>query len=108
MSRGDAPHQIVAYDKYVADCVDPFVAAADKLGGGAAACGKVFKEAFSAQRDFLVMASKCKKPANYPADVMPKLAPIMAAMKVGRVGRHPPIPPSLPVPLLSDDTCDAT
>ncbi|CAN0325724.1 unnamed protein product, partial [Hapterophycus canaliculatus] len=65
-SGGDAgeelsPH-VVAFDEYCLKCLDPFVAACGTLGGGAAAGAAVIKKAWAAQRDFVLMASKCKKP----------------------------------------------
>jgi hypothetical protein len=41
------------------------------------------KKAWGAQRDFLVMASKCKKPDQ--TALLSKLAPVQACMKVSHI-----------------------
>ncbi|CAM9249597.1 unnamed protein product, partial [Phaeothamnion confervicola] len=72
-----APY-IAAFDEYCASSLDPFLAACGTLGGGGAALGDIVKRAWAAQREFLVMASQCKKPDQ--ATITNKLAPLMAAM----------------------------
>ncbi|KAG5191078.1 adenylate cyclase-associated CAP, partial [Tribonema minus] len=82
----DAPY-VMAYDSYCQLKLEPFVAASAKLGGGAAKGGDIVKRAWAAQRDFLVMASKCKKPAQQ-ADLMAKLKPLQELVKRSRLRSH--------------------
>ncbi|CAM9862612.1 unnamed protein product [Ectocarpus fasciculatus] len=70
---------VAAFDEYCAKCLEPFVAACGTLGGGAAAGGAVIKKAWAAQRDFLVMASNCKKPDQ--TVLGSKMAPLQACLK---------------------------
>ncbi|XP_043215125.1 adenylyl cyclase-associated protein 1-like isoform X3 [Amphibalanus amphitrite] len=53
---------VVAYDEFLAGPLAEYVAEAKKLGGDAATHADLVKKAFSAQRDFVLLASKCKKP----------------------------------------------
>jgi len=57
------PPRIAAYDAYCTAYLDPFVAACTKLGGDAEKAGNNIKEAWQAQRAFLLMATACKEPA---------------------------------------------
>jgi len=58
------------------------VAACGALGSPeATACGEVVREGWGAMRSFIAAAGASKKPANFPADCMPLLAPAQAAMK---------------------------
>lgn len=64
-SDGEAPslpRSIIAYDAYCTAFLDPFVAACSKLGGDAEKAGNNIKEAWQAQRAFLLMATACKEP----------------------------------------------
>lgn len=58
------PPRIAAYDAYCTAYLDPFVAACTKLGGDAEKAGNNIKEAWQAQRAFLLMATACKEPAQ--------------------------------------------
>jgi hypothetical protein len=75
----ELPRAIRGFDSYFAECVDPFVAAAEKLGGDAALYGQAIKKAWLEKRSFLLMAAHCKEPAQ--AVVMTKLTGVVAAMK---------------------------
>jgi adenylyl cyclase-associated protein len=59
--------------------VDPFVAACDKLGGGAANLGKLIKEAWLEMRAVLHKATACKEPTQ--AALGPVLGGVVAKMK---------------------------
>ena len=52
-------------------------------GGQATELGAVVKEALDAQRDFLVMATAVKAPAN-DTQIISKLAPVQAAIKTAQ------------------------
>lgn len=56
--------QIEAYDEYVAQYLPAFVASAAKLGDEPKSLAAITEKAFAAQRAYLLMASKCKKPAS--------------------------------------------
>lgn len=75
----EVPRSIRAFDAYVADSVDPFVAACDKLGGDAANLGKLIKEAWLEMRAVLLQATACKEPAQ--AALGPILAGVVAKMR---------------------------
>lgn len=53
---------VVAYDEFLSGPLAEYLAEAKKLGGDAATHAAMVQTAFSAQRDFVVLASKCKKP----------------------------------------------
>lgn len=53
-----------AYDEYVAQYLPPFVAVAGRLGDDATKLAQLTERAFAAQRAYLLMASRCKKPAS--------------------------------------------
>jgi adenylyl cyclase-associated protein len=59
--------------------LDPFVNAAKALGGDAATVGDLIQNAWQAQRDFLLMASQCRKPD--PATIAAKLGHVQAITK---------------------------
>jgi len=71
----EVPISIKAWDSYVTECVDPFVAACDALGGDAVMFGKLTKEAWSKTRNFLLMASVCKEPPQ--SEITPLLKGIV-------------------------------
>mmetsp|Transcript_1345 Transcript_1345/g.2015 ORF Transcript_1345/g.2015 Transcript_1345/m.2015 type:complete len:329 (+) Transcript_1345:46-1032(+) len=60
----DTPKNVVAYDKYVATYVDPFVATCKKIGGDVDKVGGLVKEGFGEVRKVLMVASHCKKATN--------------------------------------------
>lgn len=70
---------VTAFEEHCSNCLSPFMAASEALGGGAAASGAIVKRAWDAQRDFLIMASKCKKPDMKA--LMSVLGPIQQCMK---------------------------
>ena len=55
---------IKSFDTYCDTFLTPFVAACDKLGGDAQKGGYIIKAAWTEMRSFLLMASKCKEPAQ--------------------------------------------
>ncbi|POM60400.1 Adenylyl cyclase-associated protein [Phytophthora palmivora] len=67
-TEGMAP-QIDAYDVYVEECLPPFLIACEKLGDHTSQLGGLLQKAFTAQRAFLLLASRCKQPPRItPAD----------------------------------------
>ena len=58
------PQSVVAFDAYCASCLDPFVAAAVKLGGDAEKGGKIVQEAWNELRSLILLASACKEPPD--------------------------------------------
>ncbi|CAM9717284.1 unnamed protein product [Pylaiella littoralis] len=76
---GEVSPAVAAFDAYCSTCLDPFVAACGTLGGGAAAGAAVIKKAWAAQREFVTMASQCKKPEQ--AVLASKMAPLQACLK---------------------------
>ncbi|CEG37951.1 adenylyl cyclase-associated [Plasmopara halstedii] len=60
----ELPPQLVAYDKYVAQYLPPFVEVATRLSDDTKKLGEVTEKAFACQRAYLLMASQCKKPAT--------------------------------------------
>ncbi|CAI5742309.1 unnamed protein product [Hyaloperonospora brassicae] len=56
--------QLDAYDAYVRQYLPPFLAACDALGDETRRLGHVTAKAFAAQRAYLLMASRCKKPSS--------------------------------------------
>lgn len=75
----ELPRAIKGFDAYFAATVDPFVAAAEKLGGDCSAYGKAIKDAWLEKRAFLLMAANCKEPPQ--AAMMSKLSGVVAKMK---------------------------
>lgn len=73
------PPSIRAFDAYCQSTLDPFVAASKKLGGDAEAAGKIIYDAWMEMRAFLLMASKCKEPAQ--AQLPPLLQGVSAQLK---------------------------
>ena len=61
---GGVSPSVKAFDAYCTACLDPFVAAATKLGGDAEKGGKFVKEAWGELRAFIHMASACKEPPD--------------------------------------------
>jgi hypothetical protein len=60
----EAPKSVRAYDEFVSSFVDPFVTAADKLGGDAGSSAHLVKEGFEELRKVLMMAHTCKEPSQ--------------------------------------------
>jgi adenylyl cyclase-associated protein len=58
----ELPRSIRAFDAYTAEKLDPFVAAANKLGGDAATAGNLIRDAWGEMRTYLLRASACKEP----------------------------------------------
>lgn len=75
----ELPRGIRGFDAYFAATVEPFVAAAQKLGGDAALYGEAIKKAWLEKRAFLLMAANCKEPPQ--AIIMQKLSGVIASMK---------------------------
>lgn len=64
-SGGDSlPASVAGFDTYCAASLDPFVAAATKLGGDAEKGGKLVKEAWAELRSFIHLASVSKEPPD--------------------------------------------
>jgi len=66
-SDGAAAPFVTAYDAYCDQKLKPFVAACEALGPVVAELGDIVNRAWAAQRGFLVMVSKCKKPSDQSA-----------------------------------------
>ena len=60
----ELPASVKGFDAYCAASLDPFVAAATKLGGDAEKGGKIVQEAWGELRSFICMASECKEPPD--------------------------------------------
>ena len=56
----ELPRSIKGFDSYFNSTVVPFVEVCTKLGGDAVGLGNAVKDAWTEQRSFLLMASKCK------------------------------------------------
>ncbi|RYG66465.1 hypothetical protein EON64_09705, partial [archaeon] len=78
----EAPAAIRAFDAYCASHLQPFVAACNKLGGGAEEAGKVVQKGWEEMRTFLLIAAHCKEPAQ--ANLPPLLAGVSAQMKAAQ------------------------
>lgn len=76
------PRSIRAFDEYVTEKLEPFVAICDKLGGDAATAGQLVKAAWLEMRSFLLLASACKEP---PQAQLPTLLAGVAA-KIRELG----------------------
>ena len=63
-STEELSRSIKGFDAYCDTFLTPFVAACDKLGGDAQKGGYIIKAAWAEMRSFLLMASKCKEPAQ--------------------------------------------
>jgi hypothetical protein len=87
-AAAELPRAIRGFDSYTASFLDPFVAAASKLGGDAATIGTLTKDCFMELRAFLLKASACKEPAQ--AALPGLLAGLAAKMKLvsGAVNRN--------------------
>ncbi|OWZ19480.1 hypothetical protein PHMEG_0006273 [Phytophthora megakarya] len=66
-SIGNAP-QIQAYDEYQEEYLPPFLTACRRLGDHTSELGRLVEKAFLAQRAFLLLASKCRKPQAIAPD----------------------------------------
>mmetsp|Transcript_9781 Transcript_9781/g.39794 ORF Transcript_9781/g.39794 Transcript_9781/m.39794 type:complete len:479 (-) Transcript_9781:1889-3325(-) len=73
---------VQAFDAYCRDCLDPFVASCEALCSVEAhACASLVKRGWRAMRNYVAMASKCKKPSSYPQDCMTFLEPCREVMQ---------------------------
>lgn len=75
----EVPRSVAAFDDYLRTFVDPFVAAATKLGGDAQASAQLVKEGFDELRKIILQASACKEPTKEQLPAL--LANISAKMK---------------------------
>ena len=57
----DLPASVKGFDAYCAASLDPFFAAATKLGGDAEKGGKIVQEAWGELRSFICMANASKQ-----------------------------------------------
>ena len=71
---------IRAYDAYLQQALDPFVASAQALGGQAVDLAALVQEAWGAQRDFLVMATAVKQPSA-DAQIVARLGGVQATIQ---------------------------
>jgi adenylyl cyclase-associated protein len=62
-SAGDDHPAIRAYDAYCRENLEPFLAAARELGGGAEVASSFVERGWNKQREFLVKATQAKKPS---------------------------------------------
>lgn len=84
----DVPKQIAAYDDYVRSYLTPFLQSCEKLGPDVVQLGNIVKRAFDAQRQFLVTASKSKKPStNEMMELLKDLQSCTKAMNDSRDNR---------------------
>ena len=67
------PRSVEAFDEIVENDVRAFVTASDKIGDLVAEQAKAVKEAFAAERTYLLVASKAKKPDPQPPELMTEL-----------------------------------
>ncbi|KAJ9630049.1 suppressor of rasval19 [Knufia peltigerae] len=67
------PKSVEAFDEIIEQDIDGFVQAAGKIGGLVEQQAKAVKEAFAAERTYLLVASKAKKPDNQPPELMTEL-----------------------------------
>mmetsp|Transcript_1435 Transcript_1435/g.1886 ORF Transcript_1435/g.1886 Transcript_1435/m.1886 type:complete len:471 (-) Transcript_1435:417-1829(-) len=68
---GEDARFIKAFDEYCRDYLDPFVKACEELG--CTGCSDIVKKGWGGMREYLVMASKCRKPASFPDACLPFL-----------------------------------
>jgi len=92
-SSAEVAPQVAAFDEFSAPTLKAFAEACATIGGpDAAACNELVVSAWSAQRNFLVMASQCKKPAK-PEDMMTLMKQcgvVDACQAAGKVGKKAP------------------
>lgn len=70
---GDAP-ALTDFENYMADHLNPFLELSKKIGGDVVPASEIVKKAFDAQRDFIAIVARCKKPSS-PADLQKLLLP---------------------------------
>lgn len=74
--------QIRAFDAYCREALDPFIAACTDLGAPEVSlCAELVTKGWMAMRAFLVMASKCKKPAAMPGAAQEFIKPFHEVMQ---------------------------
>jgi adenylyl cyclase-associated protein len=74
------PAQIAAFDELVSGEVQAYVALSEKLGGLVAEQSASVVRAFAAERDFLVMSTKTKKPEMTTPEYMEMLKDLQATI----------------------------
>ncbi|KIV84065.1 hypothetical protein PV11_06039 [Exophiala sideris] len=67
------PRSVEAFDQIIQEDVVGFVTASGKIGGLVEEQAKAVKEAFEAERTYLLVASKAKKPDPQPPELMTEL-----------------------------------
>ncbi|OCT48126.1 Adenylyl cyclase-associated protein [Cladophialophora carrionii] len=67
------PRSVEAFDQIIQEDVVAFVKAAEKIGGLVEEQAKAVKEAFEAERTYLLVAAKAKKPDPQPPELMTEL-----------------------------------
>ncbi|KAI1626212.1 adenylate cyclase associated N terminal-domain-containing protein [Exophiala viscosa] len=67
------PRTVEAFDQIIQEDVSGFVTASGKIGGLVEQQAKAVKEAFEAERTYLLVASKAKKPDPQPPELMTEL-----------------------------------
>ncbi|KAL2434158.1 Adenylyl cyclase-associated protein [Exophiala dermatitidis] len=67
------PKSVEAFDKIIEEDVDAFVKAAAKIGGLVEEQAKAVRDAFEAERTYLLVSTKAKKPDPQPPELMTEL-----------------------------------
>ena len=71
-SAEDLAASVSAYDELLATSYKPFSDLCKKIGGDVATLGSMLDRAFKAQREFLAISSKSKKPADQQLQLLLK------------------------------------
>lgn len=92
-SESELPKSVKGFDAYLASYLDPFVNAANKLGGDATIVGTLTKEAWNELRTIILKAAACKEPkqAELPAllaTLGAKVKEISASVKRNEWEKH--------------------
>jgi len=92
-SSDDVPLRVRAFDAYCVSYLQPFVAACNKLGGDVQKGGALIEAAWGEMRAFLLLASKCKEPAQAAlpgllAGVAAKMKEVSAAVQRNEWEKH--------------------
>lgn len=69
-SKTSVDPSICAYDDLVAQHLPPFIKSCDPLGDDIRKLGEITQKAFKVQRDFIVMASECRKPSQLTSELL--------------------------------------
>ncbi|EXJ81707.1 hypothetical protein A1O1_07772 [Capronia coronata CBS 617.96] len=83
------PKSVEAFDKIVEEDVDGFVKAANNIGGLVAEQAKAVKDAFEAERTYLLVSTKAKKPDPQPPELMTELHRYTSAVDEIREANRP-------------------